>query len=243
MVMTDPVITHGRCIWKNYQTISQGINQFLEVEFTGMKWSINGISTGIKMSFASSLQHNTSNAAVSRKIEVETSANSLTFITDPPDIVQVKEIFSIELQAKIKGGAPSTNSIIDWNVTKSFDLSHISYEIFTSLGNTKFNIEKSNLLSPGSKIEESMTRGTTNKNGIARIYLQIKESPLNSEVRIMWQTGSTITHFSSPVKIKHPFEKLIQAENYYETVKVTFGSNKNANVIPNIYSQECKNYN
>ena len=134
MIATESIKTIGRCNWRIYSTSSSDIKQFYEVEFTGIKWSIHGISTGVIMSFASALQHNTTNAALSRKVEVETNANSLTFITDPPETISVKEIFRIDLEAKIKGGAPLTDSTIEWNITKSFNPANLTYEIFTSLG-------------------------------------------------------------------------------------------------------------
>ena len=85
-----------------------------------------------------------------------------------------------------------------------------------------------------------MTRGITNKDGIAKIYLQIKESPLNSEVRIMWQTGNIVTPYSSPIKVTHPIERISLAQNYYETVKVNFEGTQSNNVLPNVYSQGGK---
>ena len=62
------------------------------------------------MSFASFLQHNTTNAAISQSLSIENVASSINFISDPPEEVSVNQIFKVELAVKINGGAPLPNA-------------------------------------------------------------------------------------------------------------------------------------
>jgi len=86
------------------------------------------------------------------------------------------------------------------------DLSKVSTEIFTSLANTEFNTQRSGLLAPGSRLDESRISAITNRQGVARLYLRVAESPLDSEVRIVCQSGSAITPPSPTVKVVHPIK-------------------------------------
>ena len=189
---------------------------------TDIKWTRYGVNTFIAMSFASLMQHRTLNAAISQKINVENLANSINFLTDPPEEVSVNQIFPIELQVSVSGGSPLPNALVSCNVTKATDLSKVSSEIFTSLANSNYNIQKSSFLAPGSKLDPDRTTARANKQGVAKLYLRVKESPLDSVVKIVCQSGTAMSPPSSRIKVTHPIRKITQAQNYTESVKVRF---------------------
>ena len=187
--------------------------------------SIYGTQSNTKLSFASFLQHNTTNEAITQSLSIENTANSISFISDPPSEVSVNQIFKVELIVKISGGAPLPNAKVSCNVTKAFDLSKLTSEIFTSLGNSNYNIQKSSLLAPSSRLDEDRTSGITDLNGTAKIYLRVKESPLDSKVRIVWQCGKIVSPPSPKISIVHPIRKITLDKNYEENVKVIFNKN------------------
>jgi len=142
----------------------------------------DGVNSNIVMSFASFLQHNSTKAALSQITSIESEPAYLFFKTEPPNSTFVNEIFKVEVVVGINGGTPLPNAKVTCNITKDIESSDISKEIFNSLASANFNIQKSNLLFPSSKLDENRTSGITNNQGIARLYLRIKESPLNAFV-------------------------------------------------------------
>ena len=221
-------------VWKNYtdcnwwKTVSKipGTEQ-LEIEFQNLQWAVYGTQSNFKMSIASLLQHNTVNEALTQSISIENIANSINFISDPPSEVFINQIFNVNLAVKIVGGSPLSSTDISWNVTKEFDLTKITTEIFTSLGNTNYNIQKTSLLAPSSKLDDDRTTDKTDENGIAKVYLRIKESPLNSKVVIVCQCGNVVSPPSSVISVLHSIRQITYNENYEETVKVEFSKNEN----------------
>lgn len=77
-----------------------------EIKFNQLAWTAFGINSFIQMSFATILQHGTDTSALSQKITVETSATTISFLTDPPREVTVNTIFEISLKVGISGGTP-----------------------------------------------------------------------------------------------------------------------------------------
>ena len=154
------------------------------------------------------------------------SANSVNFISNPPSNVSVNQIFKVEVSVKINGGTPLPNAKVSWNVTKAINLKEITAEIFTALGNTNYNIQKSNLLALSSKLDKDRTSGYTGLNGIAKIYLRIKESPLDSKVAIVCQCDKAVSPLSTTISVFHPIRKITFDKNYEETVKVNFNKNE-----------------
>lgn len=197
----------------------------MEAKFTNLKWVTPGINTFISLSFASLMQHHSPSAAVSQKINVENLASSINFLSDPPREVSINRIFPVELQVSVSGGFPLPNALVSCNVTKALDLSKVSSEIFTSLANSNYNIQKSSFLAPGSKLDPARTTTRTDKNGRAKLYLRIKESPLDSKVRIVCQSGRAVSPPSISIRVTHPIRKITQAQNYTENVSVVFNTN------------------
>ena len=218
--------TQFDCIGKKITSKIPNTHQF-EVEFKKLQWSQYGFQSNIRLSIASFLQHNTTSEAITQFVSIESTANSINFISDPPQKVLVNQVFKVELSVKINGGTPLPKAQVDWNVTKAFDLSKLTSEIFTSLGNTNYNIQKSGLLAQSSKLDEDRSSGITDRNGTAKIYLRIKESPPNSKVRIVCQCGKVVSSPSRTITIDHSIAKLTQERNYEETVKVKFNKNTN----------------
>jgi hypothetical protein len=128
------------------------------------------------------------------------------FANDLPESVYVNEIFEVQLQVKIQDGTPLSMKLVSCNVTKAFSFYNMTAEIFSSMANSDFNVQKSSLLVVGSRLDSTRTQSETNKQGIARIYVKIKESPVNSEIRLICQSGQAISAPSSRIKIKHPIK-------------------------------------
>jgi hypothetical protein len=102
------------------------------------------------------------------------------------------------------------------------DFSEISEEVFTSVANSNFNIQKSGMLVPNSKLDESRTSGITDKFGVATLYLRIKEAPLHSSVMLICQSGKIVSTPSSKIKIIHPITKIYFDQNFTVSVKSEF---------------------
>lgn len=77
-----------------------------ELEMEDFMWSVFGIETKLRLSFATLLQHNTTQAAVSEELDVENAAKVVTFLNDPPKEISVNDIFQIRVKVTINGGAP-----------------------------------------------------------------------------------------------------------------------------------------
>jgi hypothetical protein len=196
------------------------------ISFSEMQWTAIGIDTIISLTFSTLLQHGTNISSFSQRINVENRANSLDFISDPPAIVSVNSIFPVELYVTSKGGYPLPNALVACNVTKALDLSKMSSEVFTSLANSNFNIQKSSFLAPASKLDPERTVTRSDSKGIAKLYLRVKESPLDSKVRIVCQSGRTMSSPSTKIKIEHTIRKITQeVKNMTEKVKVPFNKN------------------
>ena len=192
------------------------------IEFRDLKWTTFGINTVITMSFSTLMQHNEGSSAVTHRVNVENIASSIDFIKDPPREVSINDIFPIEVRVSTKGGYPLPNTRVSCNVTKAMDLSKMSSEVFTSLANSNFNIQKSSLLAPGSELDPDRTSTKSDNYGVAKLYLRVKQSPLDSKVRIVCQSGSAMSTPSTTIKITHPVRKITQSRNYTENVKVIF---------------------
>jgi len=199
--------------------IKKGPPYEFSAEFISLKWKTLGVNSLMKLSFASVMQHHTKQAAVSHRIYVENTASSIIIEEDPPEEVTVNQIFEIKVFVAVSGGYPLANALVTCNLTNSMDFSNVSTEIFTSLANTEYNVQKSSLLAPRSKLDDSRTSATTDRHGEASLYLRISESPINSEVRIICQSGEAMTPPSPNIKVKHPISKITQRTNFTETVK------------------------
>ena len=193
-----------------------------EVTFTNLTWIKSGLNSFTSMAFATMLQQDSINAVISQEINVENLASSVNFLADPPREIRVNQIFPVELQVSMSSGFPLPNAKVTCSVTKPIDLSKVSSEIFTSLANSNYNIQKSSFLAPGSKLDPDRTTARANKQGVAKLYLRVKESPLDSVVKIVCQSGTAMSPPSSRIKVTHPIRKITQAQNYTESVKVRF---------------------
>lgn len=193
-----------------------------EISFNSLKWTAYGVNSYIQMSFSTYLQHYTSNAAVSQKMSLETTANSISFISDPPKSISVNEIFQVTLKVSVSGGAPLPNAIVSWNVTKAMSFSSIAEEIFSSLANSNYNIQKSSFLAPGSRLDEKRATNQADENGIAKLYIRVREAPVGSSVRLVWQSGKATTPPSPAIKMEHPIKQIKLAGSIEEKVKKTF---------------------
>jgi ABC-type molybdate transport system ATPase subunit len=76
------------------------------VKINDLTWSVFEIETKIKLSFATMLQHNTAQAAVTEVLNIENTAKVVSFMTDPPNKVSVNDIFQIRVKVIINGGSP-----------------------------------------------------------------------------------------------------------------------------------------
>jgi hypothetical protein len=90
------------------------------------------------------------------------------------------------------------------------------------MANSNYNIQKSSLLAPGSRIDPNRASAMTNKEGIAELFLRVLESPIDSSVRLVCQTNDVMTTPSPKIKIIHPFRKMTQSKEYNENIKVKF---------------------
>lgn len=156
-----------------------------QIEFDELRWTAFGVNSYIQMSFSTSLQHMTKRSALSQKITVETAANNIEFLSDPPSLVTVNEIFQVTVKVSISGGTALPGAPVYCNVTKAMSFSNIAAEIFSSLANSNYNIQKSNFLAPGSKLDEKRTNAITDNDGVAKLYIRIRESPVDSSVRLV----------------------------------------------------------
>jgi len=202
--------------------IKKGAPYEFEIAFNQIKWNTLGVNSMISLSFATLLQHHTGQSAISSRINVENLAQDVVLTQDPPPEVSINQIFGVEALVTVTGGFPLANAKVFCNVTKALDLSKVSSEIFTSLANTEYNIQRSSLLAPGSRLDESRVSAITNKKGIAKLYLRVSESPLDSSVRLVCQSGRAMTAPSPKIRITHTVKKITQNENYSETVKLEF---------------------
>ena len=193
-----------------------------EASFNTLQWIAFGINSYITMSFSTFLQHNTSISTESHQLAVETTAGKVEFLTDPPKIAFVNEIFEISVLVTVGGGTPLPEAPVNCNVTKAISLSNIAAEIFSSLASSNYNIQKSNFLQPGSKLDDKRSDAKTNVRGIAKLYIRIKESALGSSVRLVCQSGKVTTPTSPAIQVKHNVTRITIAENIHETVKKTF---------------------
>jgi len=64
----------------------------------------------ISLSFATLMQHHSSQAAESHRIYVENIAQSIVILKDPPSVVSVNQIFGIETLVTVNGGYPLANA-------------------------------------------------------------------------------------------------------------------------------------
>ena len=187
-----------------------------------LKWKVFGIDSQLQMSFATFLQHHTNQSASSHSIVLENAAKLISFVEDPPQEVSVNEIFRVKVKVSVSGGSPLPNNKVRCNVTKSVDYSKLSTEFFTSLANSNFNIQKTSLLVPNSKLDPKRTSAITDLDGIATLYLSVKESPYDSKVRLVCQSGSKVTSPSTNIKITHPFKYVYFDKNTTFSSKVKF---------------------
>ena len=174
------------------------------------------------MSFSTYLQHYTTRSTLSQQLTVETTASKVEFLTDPPKSVTVNEIFEVSVLVTIGGGTPLPEAPVSCNVTKAMSLSNIAAEIFSSLASSNYNIQKSNFLQPGSRLDDKRSDAKTNTRGIAKLYVRIRESSLNSSVRLVCQSGKVTTPTSTKIKIEHTVKRITLAENINEKVTKTF---------------------
>jgi hypothetical protein len=156
---------------------------------------------------------------------VENIASSVILTSDPPREVSVNQIFAIDTYVTVSGGYPLSNAVVVCNVTKALDMSQVSSNIFTSLANSNYNIQKSSMLAPGSKLDPSRTSAVTDKYGRAKLFLRVIESPLDSSVRVVCQSGNAMSSPSPKIKVTHPVRKITQSQNYTEHVEVIFNKN------------------
>jgi hypothetical protein len=76
-----------------------------------------GVEKFIRLSFASPLRHGSSQAQVSTLIGIETQPVLLSFTQEPPDTVDVNEVFLIKVIPYIKGGTPLESAVVKCNIT------------------------------------------------------------------------------------------------------------------------------
>ena len=178
------------------------------------------------MSFGTYLQHGTDYAEISRAVNVENTASSINFALHPPKRVFINEIFPIEVKVSTKGGNPLLNAKVSCNVTKDLDLSKMSSEVFTTLASSSFNIQKSSFLAPGTQLDESRTSAYSDTDGIAKLYMRIRKSPLDSDIRIICEADNEISPPSTMIRVQHFTRKITQDKNYNEDISVSFNKNE-----------------
>jgi hypothetical protein len=102
----------------------------------------------------------------------------------------------------------------------------IALEIFSSLANSNYNIQRSAFLAPGSKLDNKRTFAQTDKNGIAKLYIRIKESPVDSQVRLVCESGKAKTPPSQKIKIRHQIKRITLPSNINEIISKQFKRNE-----------------
>ena len=204
------------------------------VTMNQLKWKVSGIDSQIQMSFASLLQHHTNQSTESQSIVLENTVKLISFVEDPPKQVSVKEIFRVKVRVSASGGSPLPNKKVKCNVTKSFDNRKLSTEIFTSLANSNFNIQKTSFLVPSSKLDPKRTSAITDLDGIATLYLSVKESPYNSTIKLVCQSGSKVSSPSTNIKIRHPFKYVYLDKNATVSSKINFNKRDGGFVNTNV---------
>ena len=198
-----------------------------EVHFNQMIWTAYGVDSYVKMSFSNILQHRPDIEAMTQKVSIETSAKTISFYVDPPSEVSVNTIFQVSLRIGINGGTPLPGALVSWNVTKAFSFTSIAAEIFTSLANSNYNIQRSAFLAPGSKLDEKRTRAIADSNGIAKLYIRVKESPVDSQVRIVCESGKAITPPSPRITVNHVIRKITVDQTISEKISKVFKRDEN----------------
>jgi hypothetical protein len=193
-----------------------------DISFDEMKWTAFGVNSFTQMSFSTILQHQTERAAVSDKLSIETEAASIVFLDDPPRKVTVNTIFQVSLKVSITGGGPLPNAAVSCNVTKAVSFTNIAVEIFSSLANSNYNIQRSSFLAPGSRLDNNRANTIADRDGIAKLYIRIKESSLDSDVRIVCQSGKAQTSPSTKIRVDHVIKKITQDKSISETIGKDF---------------------
>ena len=198
-----------------------------EVHFNELTWTAYGVDSYVKMSFSNILQHRPQIETISQKVSIETSAKTVNFYVDPPSEVSVNTIFQVSLKVGISGGTPLPGAMVSWNVTKAFSFTSIAAEIFTSLASSNYNIQRSAFLAPGSRLDDKRTRAIADNEGIAKLYIRIKESPVDSQVRIVCESGKAVTPPSPRITVNHQIRKITVDKVTNEKISKTFKRDEN----------------
>ncbi|CAI2379968.1 unnamed protein product [Moneuplotes crassus] len=210
------------CKMEPLKSFSKGPPYEVEITFDQLRWDTYGVNSMISLSFSSLMGHQSDFAAISQRMYVENLASNIILLHDPPAEISILQVFVLEVLVTVDGGFPLANARVTCNVTKDLDLSQISTEIFTSFANTEYNVQRSSLLAPGSRLDEKRSSAITNNQGIARLFLRVQESPIDSSVRLVCQSGRAVTSPSSKINIKHPISRITQSEEFRETVRLQF---------------------
>jgi hypothetical protein len=105
-------VTNNGCNVEFFRDPKRGAPYELSIEFSTLKWSGSGINSIISFSFGTLMQHNSSSAAISQRVNVENTAKSVVFTKDPPKEVSVNQIFSVKTRVTVNGGYPLSNALV-----------------------------------------------------------------------------------------------------------------------------------